>query len=138
MRNDGKDSEGIFEDRIKSDMGKRAFLYRIPDTNSAFRKGKATVKLAATPSDYLLSYFGQTGMAEVKSCSDKTSFSFSNFTPSQNAAMLQMRAAGGNYWVFIHHIPTDQWYRIDAEFIALIEKTGKKSVTWKELEPYKW
>lgn len=135
MRNTGKKSEDIFKEKIEAHYKKKAFLFRIPDTHDASRGGKVRVTLSNTPADYILTWPEGTGYAEVKSTSGKTSFPFSSFTTGQNKAMVRQKAAGGNYWVFIHRLETDEWFRLSGEDVL---NSSKKSITWKELETHKW
>lgn len=136
MKNDGKKSEDIFRDAIKA-LGKKAFLHRITDTREASR-GKNRVLIKKTPSDWILTLGGVTGYAEVKSCSGKTSFPFSALTEGQVAALHMQTAAQGEYWVFVHHLVTNTWYKLPGNIIVERMKTGIQSIKWNEMEIYKW
>ena len=135
MKNDGKLSETMFEMKIKS-LGKRAYLHRITDTREVSR-GKNKVIVKKTPADWVLTWERGMGYAEIKSCSSNTSFPFSTLTQGQVAAMHMQVAAGGNYWVFIHHKMTNQWYMLTGSMIVNQMKLGIKSIKWKEMECYK-
>jgi len=136
-RNDGSGSEAIFEDRMALG-GKTVFVYSLVDTKQI--KGAMGPKgfAKAGPSDYIVTENGNMYYAEVKSSNNATSFSFSNFTPSQNAAMVRQCAAKGQYWIFIHNLITDVWYRVPASEILMVKLTKKSSIKWSEMEEYKW
>lgn len=138
MNKTWQDTEKDFELRIAT-LGKKAFLHRVTDTKEANR-GKKTnkVKIKAQPSDYLLTYEGKMRYAEVKHCSNKTSFPFSNLTISQFNAMTRQRAAGGLYSVFVYNSNTDTWYNISGDRILFCLELKEKSIKWKEIEHLKW
>lgn len=131
-KNTGVKSEEIFEQKIQKMYGKGCYLHQMVDSKQARNKVKSN------PSDWVVTILGTTAYAEVKSCSDKTSFPFSNFTKGQMNGMTRQAAAGGKYWIFIHHILTDQWYWIDSYTVLSTIDNGKKSLSWKELENHKW
>jgi len=136
VKNDGKTSEGIFEDRWAT-LGKKAFVERLPDTRSI----KGAIKhgfIQGRPSDYLVTVHGGMHYAEVKSSSNKTSFPLSCVQPTQWAAMRKQTAAGGEYFIYAHHLVTDRWYRIPASFILQTKDDQKGSIKWTELSMYLW
>lgn len=140
-RNDGsyseKEFERIMEQRMK-DAPKRLFVHRMTDTKSIKQIAGQKSFAKAAPSDYLVTLDGVMFYAEVKSTSEATSFKFSCFTPSQNLAMVKQVAAGGEYNVYVHHLPTDTWYEIPAYNIVVWKQNGFKSIKWDELEVFKW
>lgn len=131
-RNTGKPSEDAFESLIQKKHGSKAFLYKVVDTYSAGKLVKSA------PADYVLTINGSMSWAECKSCSHETSFGFKNFTKPQLNGMVRQAAAGGNYRIFIHRIKTNQWFEIGTyEVLSRIEQ-GIKSMSWKELENFKY
>ena len=133
MKNDGSKSEKIFEDKIKANYGRKAFLHRLIDTKAIKGRMKGAGFSAAAPSDYVLTVNGFMVYAEVKSCSDPVSFSFSQFTASQNATMVQQHAANGRYEVYIHNLLLDEWFTIDAVDVLERKAKGIKSMKWTEM-----
>ena len=132
VKNNGVASEEAFESKIQKLYGKKCFIHQMVDSKQARNKVKSN------PSDWVVTIHGITAYAEVKSFSDKTSFPFSNFTKGQMNGMTRQTAAGGKYWIFIHHVPTDKWYWIDSYVVLSTIDNGKKSLSLKELENFKW
>ena len=133
MKNDGTKSEELFEGMVKLAYPD-AFLYRIADQKELSRGNKLKgVVTRATPSDYILTIDRDMCYAEVKSCSNETSFPFSQFTPGQNAAMVKQRKAGGRYWIWIHNLLTDTWYFTQGYLVLAARAEGKKSFKWSEM-----
>lgn len=131
-KNNGVSSEEAFEKKIQKLHGKDCYLHQMVDSKQARNKVKSN------PSDWVVTINGVTAYAEVKSCSNETSFPFSNFTKGQMNGMTRQSRAGGKYWIFIHHITTDKWYWIDGYTVLSTIDNGKKSLSWKELENHKW
>ena len=138
MRNTGKTSEEIVEAYYAS-LGKRAWLERRIDAAHVRGLNKG-LRLAfpSQPSDYLLTLDGVTSYLEVKSCSSKTSFPFSQFESGQWAAMKRVTAAGGSYVVLIHSLGLDRWFRVPAKTILEVEASGKSSMSWLTLQEFAW
>ncbi|MDR3436473.1 Holliday junction resolvase RecU [Telmatospirillum sp.] len=138
-RNTGKPSERAFEDYWDS-LGKKAFLRRWVDL--AHVRGMNPelhgIKFPAQPADYVLTHAGATSYCEVKSCSNKTSFPFSQFEDEQWKAMKQVTASGGSYVIFIHNVNTDSWYQVYAQVILNFDAMNKHSMSWHELERFTW
>lgn len=133
-RNTGKGSEKQFEALLRNAYGKQVHIFRIVDSAEVKgRTGKALDK--KMPSDYIVTAVGRMYYAEVKSTDAATSFSFSCIQSGQKKAMIQQRAAGGDYFVFIHRRPTDEWFKLPAPVIL---DSTKSSITWEELNPYRW
>lgn len=133
MKNDGTNSEEIFERMVKLQYP-NAYLYRIADQKELSRGNKLKgVVTRATPSDYILTLPTCMVYAEVKSCSNDTSFPFSQFTPGQNLAMVRQKAAKGHYWIWIHNLKTDTWYFTEGYNILKARAEGKKSFKWSEM-----
>lgn len=134
-KNTGTKSEKLFESILNDHYGKNVFVERLPDTKSI--KGMmGTGFIQGRPSDYLVTENGVMYYAEVKSCQDEVSFPFSNFTKEQEKAMIRQNAAGGEYFIFIHNLLTDTWYKLSARQKIEVEKSGRKSIKWTELN--KW
>lgn len=131
--NNGVKAEELFEQIILHRYGKTAFLHSLVDTKEI--KGMTGTGFArASPSDYLLTVDGVMEYAEVKSCQKRVSFPFSNFTPSQNAAMVRQTAAGGKYNIYIYNITTERWYVVPASLILSLRAADVHSITWEYLE----
>lgn len=137
QKNTGKNSEKIWEGMMKDRYKKQLYLHDLVDTSN-IKKSGTSVFVNPAPADYFVTVNGQTFLAEVKSCSGKTSFPFSQFTPSQNAAMLMQSNAGGEYWIFIHRLETNEWYKIPASLILHTRRNGGKSLKWSLIETRKW
>lgn len=134
MKNNGTKSEDIFEKKFK-DLGKSAWVYRITDTKEATR-GKAQLVIKKQPADYIVCCNGKMFFAEVKSCSHLTSFPFSAIRQGQMNAMAKTIAAGTDYFIYIHNLNTNTWYKVNAHVIEAV-KEEKQSMKWSELEHYK-
>ncbi len=135
MKNTGKPSEHLFEAKIAA-MGKRACAFRLVDASEITgRTGKVAVSARASPADYVIVMNGMTYLAEVKSTNNATSFPFSMIARAQHAAGTLVTAAESKYLIFIHRVATNQWYMISYNTLLNSEKA---SITWAELEDYKW
>lgn len=135
MKNNGSKSEEAFETMIETRFGLEAFLYRIADQKELSRGNKLKgVVTRKTPSDYILTLNGTMAYSEIKSCSNDTSFPFSQFTPGQNNAMVRQDKAGGLYWIWIHNLTTNSWYWITGRDILNARAQGKKSLKWDEIK----
>lgn len=135
-KNTGKPSEELFEDHFKH-MGKRAYCHRFVDAAEVRgRTGKLGFARPA-PSDFLIVCDGETFFAEVKSTQEKTSFSFSLLRRTQSAMATMAIGAGGTYWIYLHDLTRDQWYRIPYSFIESWKiATGRSSVPWNNLRDF--
>lgn len=141
MRNDGSNSEALFVEKwekFSQAHPKDLFIHRVTDTKSIKSVAGQRSFAKAAPSDFILTWCGQMEYAEVKSTSEATSWSLSCFTPSQNTAMMKQIAAGGHYNVYVHHLPTDSWYKISAHIVKMWREAKLKSIKWKDLEQLKW
>lgn len=136
-KNTGKSSESFFEGIWRA-LGKRAFCYRIADAAEVRGRTGNIGTTRATPSDYIVTSEGQTFYAEVKSTQNPTSFPFSLLKKGQQAAGPQVIAAGGSYFVFVHNLTTDTWYRVPYAVIMAVKDIGRASIPWSELETLKW
>lgn len=137
MRNTGQESQERFEAYWNS-LGKAAFLERRIDLAHVrgLNPGIRGIRFPAQPSDYILTFGSLTYYCEVKSCSNKTSFPFSQIEKGQWAAMMRVTAAGGEYLFYLHKLETDDWYRVPAKLILAADKEGKASIRWDQLKGY--
>jgi penicillin-binding protein-related factor A (putative recombinase) len=140
VKNTGKASEGIFEDYWEA-QGKSAFLFRFKDKsdivglNLKLGNSRKLIAVPANPADYMLTVRGVTGYAEVKSTHDPTAFRKSLMKPYQLGSARRQVAAGGNYWVYVHRVDYDTWYRIPAAF--MLDKFERaSSIPWFDLKVY--
>ncbi len=135
-KNNGKPSEDIFEQHWNR-LGKLAYCYRVADAAEVRGRTGRIGLTRATPSDYIVTH-GTTFYAEVKSTLNKTSFPFSLLKKGQSAAAPQVNSAGGEYYVFVHNLTTNQWFRIPYQVIRAVKELGKESIPWSELEAFQW
>lgn len=136
-KNTGKPSETFFEN-VWLRLGKRAFSYRIADAAEIRGRTGNIGTTRATPSDYIVTFDGSTFYAEVKSTQEKTSFPFSLLKKGQKAAAPQVVTAGGGYFVFVHNLSTNTWYRVPYAVIQAVKDIGRSSIPWSEMETLKW
>jgi hypothetical protein len=134
MRNTGKSSEAEFE-AIFARLGKTAFLERLADAAEIFGRVGRMGRVRAQVSDYIAVLDGITHLAEVKSTQDPTAFRFSLIKKKQWAKATMMTRAGGTYVFYVHRLQSGDWFRVP--FQAL-EANSKRSLSWVELECYKW
>lgn len=133
-RNTGKPSEQEFE-RIWTRLGKQVWLWRVPD--AAEVKGR-TGNIGTTrpaPSDYVIVAQGRISFAEVKSTTDDAAFRFSLLRKKPSAMASMITTAGGDYDVYVHRLKTNEWFCVP---FKLIESCEKRSLSWSELERFKW
>jgi penicillin-binding protein-related factor A (putative recombinase) len=131
------EAEQDFEDYWKG-QGKDAYLDRPVD--AAFLVGLNRGKKVAAPkatSDWIVTC-GETFYAEVKQSENPNLFPFANIKSHQLGRGQRIARAGGRYDFFIKSLVHDKWYRVPALVIQELVDAGKKSVNWKELEPYLW
>lgn len=134
MKNTGKPSEKEFQNIIAS-LGKRGYTHRFPDASDAFGRNKKLMNIARQPGDFFVVENGEVYLADVKSCSNSSSFPFSLISKTQMAASRMITAAGGKYYFMVHNLKTNTWYKIASD---IIHNCSKRSLKWSELEPYKW
>lgn len=138
MKNTGKTSETIFENAFRM-KGKRAFVWRIPDAAEIYGRTGGARFNRSMPSDYVVVQQGkQTEFAEVKSTQNLTSFPFSILKKDQIASAAMIVAAGGAYFIYVHHLISDAWYRIPFALVQAARELGSSSIKWSELEEYSW
>ena len=132
IKNDGKTSEGIFEDAMEA----RGYaVFRLRDKRDLHGLNKRSVAAFGQPSDYIVVAPGGAFLAEVKSSLNKTSFSYDCFTVAQKSAMARchMRRVGHLYLVYIHNLSNDEWYLATGYDIVEGIKAGIKSTKWSNL-----
>lgn len=132
-RNTGKGSEAIF-DGIMARYGKRCFVYKVTDTASV----KSAVKggfVKAQPSDRIVTLDGHMFYAEIKSTTSHTRIATSCLRPSQRNAAVRQRAAGGDYFIFVHALHLNEWFKIPGHLFTEAEQA---SFTWDELAEHIW
>jgi penicillin-binding protein-related factor A (putative recombinase) len=131
MKNSGKPSEQIFEDYFAS-LGKRAYLHRLVDAAEVRGRTGKIGQVRSAPADYIVTCDGQTFYAEVKSTIHKTRFAFSLLRTSQTAAAKQVLAAGGDYFVYIHSIVRNEWFRVPYKSLKSLQPEAS-SIKWCDL-----
>ncbi len=132
-KNTGKPSEEAFE-TIWNKLGKQAWVWRVVDAAEVRgRTGKIGFTRSA-PSDYVVAHNG-VHFAEVKSTQDDTAFRFSLLRAKPSAMAVMILAAGADYLVYIHRLPTNEWFCIPYQ---MIRDCAARSITWPELERHKW
>jgi penicillin-binding protein-related factor A (putative recombinase) len=130
MMNTGKGSERFFEENVSG------LVFRLRDkADLVGLNGGKNVASFGNPSDFLVANKAGVFFVEVKSTTNKTSFSLSCFTPAQKAAIykLHKRGLGSLYRIYIHNLDINQWYLMTADSYMSHLSTGKKSVKWKDL-----
>ena len=130
VSNNGKRSEKFFEENVSG------LVFRLRDkADLVGLNGGKNVAAFGNPSDNILVTTDGVYFAEVKSTTNRTSFSLSCFTPAQKSAIyrLHKRGFGEYYRIYIHSLADDKWYLINADDFMKVIATGKKSIKWKDL-----
>ena len=128
MKNTGRKSEDIFDEAFQR-MGKKAHVHVFTDSAEVRGMNKKAVMVKAQPADRMVTCDGEMFYAEIKSSvSSYDRFDFSLLRPKQSAQATMVLAAGGRYFVFYHHILTDEWFCIPYLMIALVKDQGKSSI----------
>ena len=135
MKNTGKSSERDFESRLDA-LGKRAYYTRLVDAAEVVGRTGRIGFSRSQPSDYVVTLHGNTFYAEVKSTVHEKLFQFSLLRTSQSGAAIMILGAGGEYWIFLHHLLTGNWYRIPYRVVFDAKQNGRASLSWIELEDY--
>ena len=126
-------AEDEFEQHWKQ-FGKSAWVHRFADAAELKGRTGAVGKVRPQPSDYLVVFNGSTIFCEVKSTTNPTSFPFSLLRTTQSAAARMVRAAGGEYNVYVKALATNTWYVVPYRLIDMTKEMGKASLPWKLLE----
>jgi penicillin-binding protein-related factor A (putative recombinase) len=133
IKNDGKDSESIFQEAMRK---KGYAVFRLRDKRDLHGLNKRSVAAFGQPSDFIVVANGGAFLAEVKSSHNKTSFSFDCFTPAQKAAMAMCHGCkvGHLYVIYIHNMNSNEWYRSTGYQIVEEIKAGRKSIKLSNLQ----
>ncbi|KGM36103.1 hypothetical protein P409_00180 [Inquilinus limosus MP06] len=123
----------MFEDHFTL-MGKAAHVHRITDT-AEVRGLNKTGFTKEQPSDFIVTENGVMYYAEVKSSSNPTSFPLSQIERGQRSAMIKQTAAGGLYFLFIHCLTKNIWFKVPA---GVVLNAPKASLPWSSLNEYQW
>lgn len=133
-KNTGKPSERIFDQHFAR-WGKRAYVHAFTDASEAtgMNKGRVGkggfVNIKAQPADRLVVLDGVMFLAEVKSSTaTHDRFDFKLLKPGQKSAANQTVAAGGGYWVYYHHMSTDEWFRFPYALVQQAQADGASSL----------
>lgn len=138
MKNTGKPSEEEFEAIWKRTYGKQVYLHRFEDSSDLTGRNKKITKSKPQPSDYVLCCQGDWQLAEVKSTWDEKRFSFGLMRKNQGAHAAFVRAAGGEYLVYVHRLATNQWYCIPYFLIEAAKAAKAASLAWEDLALCEW
>lgn len=136
MKNDGKESERSFE-AYWTAVG---HCQRLRDKRDLMGiNGGRMVADFAKPSDFLVSARDvPLHYAEVKSTVHKTLFEFKCIQPGQSAAAQREHLKGANsYRFYIFSYQLGRWFVMTCEQYAHALKTGRRSLRFEELDPWK-
>jgi len=121
-------TESLFEEQGKA-MGKQCFIHRFFDNSDLMNRGnRGHASLPRSPSDYMVTINGRMFYAEVKG-TELDKFSLKRIEASQWGAMTQVAYAGGDYIVFIYHVPNQTWSIIPHSQWLKWSKNDVKSIT---------
>lgn len=125
-----EDTEREFTERLP--LG--SYIHRFVDTKAARNL------VQGQPADYLICPRGGSllSFAEVKLCNNPDRFPLSNLQLSQKSTMAQADLHGFPYHVYIKSGWRKTWYKISSATVLNLLSQGRKSITWDELENYKW
>lgn len=123
-------AEKVIYDFYSKTLGKRAYITRFADTKDANR-GRVSnwVTIAKKPSDFMITFDGDTFYAEVKST--QKSYIDSGLFKTQRSERLKILSAGGSYIYFVYSILNECWYVLPGD----IADRGK--LEFKYLEEYR-
>lgn len=128
MKNTGRPSEDIF-DAAWAFLGKAAHVYVFTDASAATGLNKTRTFIPAQPSDRIVTFEGAIHFAEVKSTSTEVErFEFKLLKKTQRAFATQILTAGGAYFVYMHFIQTDEWFKIPYSLIETYKNNDKSSI----------
>lgn len=132
-----EEAEKEFERILERIHGKKnVFIHRVTDSKEIRRAAGNKILVKKTPADYIVTAQGTMFYAEVKYCSNRTSFPLSALTTGQHVAIKRQNAAGGIYLVFIYNSNDKTWYTLSGGEIENLLDANKKSIKWKDL--LKW
>lgn len=117
-------AEGRFVDHLLFEQ-KKAYWHRLFDTSDIRARHKemtgqkTLAHLPKNPSDFIVTH-ADIGMfyAEVKGTETDT-FRFNRIEKSQMAGMIQQRAAGGLYYVFINQVIDNEWFVVPGDYFVV-------------------
>lgn len=125
MRNDGKETEEIFDKIYEKKSG--CVWYKFIDTY------RARSFVPDQPADRLLIYRGQAWLVEIKSSMDKVRFPLKNISKKQIGHGRYWRRAGAKEVFIIHHLVTNKFYFVPFNYIDEAFREGRASIKWEEL-----
>lgn len=128
-KNDGKDSEALFDDIYVTKHG--IIWYKFVDTH------RARSFVPTQPADRLLIHRGQAWLVEIKSSIDPVRFPFKNISKKQVGYGRYWRIAGAKEVFIIHHLITDNFYFVPFDIVDQWFKDSKASIKWEELLQFK-
>lgn len=134
-KNSGKSSEALFEAALDR-LGKRAYYHRLLDAAEVRGRTGRIGLIRPMPSDYIVTIDGLTSYSEIKSSQDPSAFRFSLLRVKQSAAAVQIVAAGGDYFVYVHRLLTDTWFKFPYQIVLNVKAAGKASIPWSDLKEY--
>lgn len=129
MRNDGKETEKIFDDRYSHH--KDVVWYKFVDT---FR---ARNFVPDQPADRMLIYKGVVWLVEIKSTFDLARFPLKNISKKQIGHGRAWTRVGAKEIFIIHKVPRKEFFFVPFSFINTAFEEGRSSVSWDELEVFK-
>lgn len=132
-KNTGKPSEELFEDHFTR-FGKAAYVYRFVDAAEVRGRTGRIGMIRPAPSDFFVVHNGNSFFAEVKSTQNPTSFPFSLLRRTQSAHAKMVMSAGASYFVFLHDLTRNLWFKIPYSFIE--GWTKSKSIPWQHLSEF--
>ena len=136
MRNSGKPAEEAFEEHWQR-VGHCQRIHDAADLQGLNKRRR--VKDYPKPSDYLVSSpEHRLHFAEVKSVHDKVRFPFKCITDGQHvAAMSEAKKGHGCYVFYIFSYHLGQWFVMDCWQYAEAIDSGARSISFKELKPWR-
>jgi penicillin-binding protein-related factor A (putative recombinase) len=133
-RNDGKKTEGLFDDFYKSHMAQTPdFLYyRFVDANLA-----KSLTVGSQPADRLIIYKGHATLVEIKSSIDPVRFPLKNISKKQIGYGKRWIMAGASSMFIIHRMRTNEFFFLPFEEVYKKLQSKKASWRWEELTEFK-
>ena len=121
-------AENRFEECLAKNYGINGHLHRLFDTSdiraaSRYEAQKSFAHLPKNPADFVVTLNGRMFYAEVKG-TDTESFRLNRIEHSQLAGMIKQHAAEGEYWLFIHQVTNNEWFRMPGSFFVANHKSG--------------
>lgn len=132
---DWKKAEAIVYKYFSEQKG--SFIHRFIDTHDInaqlgrFKEGKEMVFTYRKPSDFIVTYHGNTFYAEVKTTVNVKGTTNALFS-EQEGMRNRILKADGRYFYFIYSFIKNQWYVVPGFIIA--ENPNRK---WEEIDNFK-